>query len=136
MPVELQQQGLVSSLYEFVWQLNEGLNGPEISFTPILDKPLPESMQQGLLQITKELVNNALKHASATVIDVELYQRDQTICLTVSDDGCGYNPQQVRRKSSGIGLRNVRSVVNQLKGKLNIDAKPSGGMMHQVTISK
>ena len=135
MPTDLQQQGLVSSLNEYVWQLNGSAVGTEISFTHMLYEPLAESLQQGLLQITKELINNSLKHASATVIDVELYQRDQMICLTVSDNGCGYSLQQIKRKSGGIGLRNVQSVVNQLKGQLAINSKPSGGMMHQISIS-
>ncbi|WP_080055304.1 sensor histidine kinase [Spirosoma aerolatum] len=134
MPTDLQQQGLVASLYDYVSQLNGRVNEPEISFTHILTEPLPEFIQQPLLQIAKELINNALKHAEATIIDIELYQTGQTLCLNVSDNGCGYNPNQLSQKSTGIGLRNVRTVVHQLHGKLTIDEKPTGGMVHQIIL--
>ncbi|QJW91372.1 hypothetical protein HNV11_19315 [Spirosoma taeanense] len=133
MPTGLQQQGLAMTLSKFVSQLNGGSGKPEINFTHALDEPLPESHQQALLQIAKELINNVLKHAQATVIDVELYEQNNEVFLTVSDNGRGYDPR-VTSPATGIGLRNVRKTVNRLQGQFTILAKPTGGMSHQVVI--
>lgn len=134
MPTGLRQQGLVISLTDYVRQVNHTMNGPEINFTHELDTQLPELMQQTLLSAAKELVNNALRHARATVIDVELYREDNTVVLTVSDNGRGYNPKHINYQSGGIGLRNIRTVVNGLRGQTVVSAKPTGGMVHQVVI--
>ena len=134
MPTELRQQGLISSLAEYIRRVNHVAEGPEINFTHELDSQLPESVQQILLSVTKELVNNALRHARATVIDIELYHEDKSLALTVSDNGQGYDPTQINYQSDGIGLRNIRTVVEGLHGHITVSAKPAGGMVHQVII--
>ncbi len=132
MPVRLQEQGLVANLTDFVGQLNALGTGPEISFTYQLGSLLSESHRHRLLQIAKELIHNAIRHASATLIDVELYETEQSVQLTISDNGKGYDPMSPAY--SGIGLRNVRSVTRQLHGELTILAKETGGMMHRVSV--
>ena len=134
MPVELQQRGLSDTLELFIQQVNHRSGGPEISFTHALDTQLSERLQQGLLQVAKELINNALKHAHATLIDVELYQTNRQIHLVVSDNGQGYNPNAQPNRLAGIGLRNIRTVVKKQNGQLNVVKKSSGGMRHQVAI--
>ncbi|GAA4463521.1 two-component regulator propeller domain-containing protein [Nibrella saemangeumensis] len=135
MPVNLQQQGLIDTLEDFIRQVTAGPNSPEINFTHELAASLPETIQQSLLQIAKELIHNALKHAQPTVIDVELYQENGRVLLAVSDNGQGYNPELVMQQARGIGFRNIQAVVKQLKGQLEIVAKPTGGMRHLVEVS-
>lgn len=134
MPTGLRQQGLVVNLADYIRQVNHTMSGLEINFTHELDTQLPESVQQTLLSAAKELISNALRHARATVIDVELYHENNSVVLTVSDDGRGYNPKHVNYQSGGIGLRNIRTVVNGLHGQMTVSAKPTGGMIHQVII--
>ncbi len=134
MPTELHQQGLAGALQAFIRQVSLSVDSPEISFTCAPGQELTEPLQQGLLQIAKELINNALKHAEASLIDVELYQISQAVYLTVSDNGRGYELNRTEINATGIGLRNIRSVVRQLKGQFNIEAKPTGGMSHQIII--
>lgn len=134
MPIALQHAGLTGALQAFVRQLNLLVEGPELSFTHTLTDGLAEWQQQGLLQIAKELINNAVRHAGATLIDVELYQIDRNIHLTVSDNGRGYEPVDVAKHPTGIGLRNVRTVIRQLKGRMEVARKPTGGMKHEVVV--
>lgn len=133
-PINLQRNGLSQNLEEFISQLNGRASGCEISFTSTLDYFLTEARQQAFLQIAKELINNAVKHAKASLIDVELHRVGQEIQLTVSDNGKGYDPALNEQFFSGIGLRNIKTIVTQLEGRFIVTKKPTGGMQHGVII--
>lgn len=133
-PVELTRQGLTATLDDYVRQLSHLPHRPEINLIHTLAGPLPEGVALGLLRIAKELMTNALKHADATLIDVELYEQGNRVCLTVSDNGRGYDPAGTEYQSPGIGLHNVRAVVDQLHGRVDVVVKPSGGMAHRVSV--
>lgn len=76
-----------------------------------------------------ELVNNALKHADATVINVQLLIDNGLIALTVQDNGKGFNPENIQ---SGSGLKNIRTRISVYNGKMNIYSSPENGT--EVTI--
>jgi signal transduction histidine kinase len=71
-----------------------------------------------------ELVNNALKYASATQIMVQIIQEADRISFTVQDDGCGFDPYFTTK---GIGLQNIRTRVVSFGGDIQIDSKPGEG---------
>ncbi|MDR1555482.1 MAG: tetratricopeptide repeat protein [Tannerellaceae bacterium] len=64
-----------------------------------------------------ELINNALKHSGASNIDIHLNMDDQTVYISVSDDGCGFDQKTV---TFGIGLDNIRSNLSAFGGRLDI----------------
>ncbi|MEI5984081.1 ATP-binding protein [Sphingobacterium sp. PU5-4] len=74
-----------------------------------------------------ELVNNALKHAVASHINVQLVQESNRISFTVHDDGKGFDQQQV---AEGMGLRNIRQRVEAFQGKLHIYSSVEGTEVH------
>jgi signal transduction histidine kinase len=71
-----------------------------------------------------ELVNNALKYASASHIMVQIIREADSIAFTVQDNGCGFDPTA---ETKGIGLKNVRSRVASLGGDIQIDSKAGVG---------
>jgi signal transduction histidine kinase len=71
-----------------------------------------------------ELINNAVKHAQATAINVQLMIDDGVISLTVLDNGIGFDPQTIK---SGIGLENIRNRLAVYNGKINIHSAPEKG---------
>jgi len=75
-------------------------------------------------RIIHELVTNAIKHANAKHILVQIIRDDDSIAFTVQDDGCGFDPSAA---SKGMGLRNIRTRVESLKGCLDIDSQPDKG---------
>jgi signal transduction histidine kinase len=75
-------------------------------------------------RILHELVTNAMKHAGAKNILVQIVREPDRIALTVSDDGCGFD---LSAESKGMGLRNIRARVESFKGNLDIDSKPGEG---------
>jgi two-component sensor histidine kinase/PAS domain-containing protein len=86
--------------------------------------PLDEAVALGL--IVNELVTNAAKHAypppAAGVIRVELHNDPDGLRLSVSDEGVGLPPEP--GQPSGIGMRLVRSLVQQCQGELYVKAAP------------
>jgi signal transduction histidine kinase len=71
----------------------------------------------------RELVNNALKHAGATTINMQLVQSKKYVSLTVQDDGCGFDERTVIK---GDGLQNIRNRVASCRGKIDISSSDKG----------
>ena len=64
-----------------------------------------------------ELVNNAVKHANAQHIDMQIVQQPDRISITVEDDGIGFDPLT---HPEGTGLHNVANRISSAGGTLNI----------------
>jgi two-component system NarL family sensor kinase len=76
-----------------------------------------------LFRITQELLNNAIKHAQATEIKVNLVA-DRALALTVEDDGVGFNIDEQKsdkRLGKGLGLYSIENRASLLGAKLDFD---------------
>lgn len=82
--------------------------------------------QVTLYRLMQELVNNAVKHAGATQILVQLQQSGNQLFLTVEDDGCGFNISEMN-DLKGAGLSNIQARIEMLSGKLAIDSSAQRG---------
>ncbi|HVI46057.1 MAG TPA: sensor histidine kinase [Chitinophaga sp.] len=82
--------------------------------------------QMVLYRIMQELVNNAMRHAAATEILVELQETDDKLFLTVEDDGKGFDKVQLGNRK-GTGLLNIQSRVEFLNGEMDIISAPGKG---------
>jgi signal transduction histidine kinase len=71
-----------------------------------------------------EGVQNALKHAEATRIVVEVAERDDTLVFSVRDDGSGFAPSGQR---VGAGLRNISDRLRAAGGRLRVSSSRGGG---------
>ena len=77
-----------------------------------------------LYQSAFELINNAIKYAEATAINVQLLIDNELASLTVQDNGKGFDPD---KKTSGTGLYNIQTRVSAFNGKMNIHSSPGNG---------
>ncbi|MGA9752038.1 MAG: sensor histidine kinase [Acidobacteriota bacterium] len=92
--------------------------------------PDPVTTSQ-LVQIAQESVANAVRHARARHITIELAQRDQALRLVVRDDGAGVAPDAA---GEGMGLRIMRHRAGLAGGTLTIGPAPGGGTAVTCTI--
>ena len=77
-----------------------------------------------LTRVLRELVSNAISHAQATQVSIELRLENDQLDLSVDDNGIGRNPQAW---SHGLGLGGVRKRVKQLGGEVEwIELTPQG----------
>jgi signal transduction histidine kinase len=84
-----------------------------------------------LTRVLRELVSNAIAHAQATRVAIELRLDHQGLWLSVSDDGCGRAPQGW---SHGLGLGGVRKRVKQLGGEVEWLQNPGAGITCRVHV--
>ncbi|MEL6252498.1 MAG: tetratricopeptide repeat protein [Bacteroidota bacterium] len=124
MPGTISRYGLEQSIQDMCINLQQSTD-LQISCMLHIDREIDESTQVSIFRITQELLRNTVKHAQANELIVQVQTDPDQISLTVEDDGIGY--QDSNSKSDGIGLMNVRSRVELLKGSLDIDSRPGRG---------
>lgn len=89
-------------------------------------QPLPVLVETNLLRIGQEAVNNAIKHARATRIDVALNFATRNVRLSVSDNGRGFDPRQ-QIADGHFGLLGMRERAEQIGGTLTIQSANERG---------
>lgn len=126
MPEVLLNYGLEAALKEFTDSLNQGV-GLRIDLQLVnVHLKLDSSSQLMIYRIVQELLNNVIKHANANDVLVQLSQVNNTLSLTVEDDGLGFDVQKALAKKS-IGLSNLEARVEFLGGTLSIDSSSENG---------
>ena len=102
--------------------------------TDLRGRRFTSNIEAILYRVICELVNNAIKHADPSRIDIVLKLEDKdNIRLTVSDDGCGFVPDDEHKR--GMGLSNISSRISSLKGDMKIDSVPGKGTCVSIGIS-
>ncbi len=104
------------------------VGGTVVRFRPHLECPIALDVEarNHLYRIAQEAVQNALKHAGARVIEIELWVRPQGVTLTVSDDGVGMPPAGAR--GGGFGMRTMQFRASSIGGRLSVAARAGGGV--------
>ncbi|MEO1011653.1 MAG: two-component regulator propeller domain-containing protein [Bacteroidota bacterium] len=82
--------------------------------------------ETNVFRIVQELLQNAMKHAEPSNINIGLTKRQKELSIMVQDDGIGFDSDNLSQ-NGGNGLRNVRYRVEKLMGTLFIDSSPEVG---------
>lgn len=122
MPTVLINQGLTAALEEFVLRLNSaGKVMIKVSQFGINER-LSELQEINLYRIVQEWTNNILKYSAADKIDIQLVQHEDSLTLTIEDDGAGFDIAKLY-SSKGNGWKNMQSRINLMQGKADIDSR-------------
>jgi signal transduction histidine kinase len=98
-------------------------------------RPLPGLVASNLLHIGQEAVANALKHAGAERVRVELAYETREVMLRVEDDGCGFEAAAVSMDSNGhFGLLGMRERAQQMGGCMRLESDPGSGTRVAVAV--
>jgi signal transduction histidine kinase/tetratricopeptide (TPR) repeat protein len=126
MPEALVKFGLKNALLDFCNSMQ--LSGKtKIIFEHLgIERLLSNTADLYIYRIVQELINNALKHADANQILVQLTKTNDKVLLTVEDDGKGFNTENIN-PAKGIGLKNMQQRVDYLKGKIDIASQAGEG---------
>lgn len=126
-PATLRLLGLVSALKAHCREV-EKRNGVEVRFTANGDVgQLEQDLVLCLFRIGQEALRNGIVHGRAARFTVSLARSDDHVELTVTDDGCGFNVETVRRTGRGLGLVSMEERARLFGGDVEIVSQPQRG---------
>jgi signal transduction histidine kinase/ligand-binding sensor domain-containing protein len=76
-----------------------------------------------IFRIIQELVTNSIKHSQCAAIAIDINGSSTSLEINYRDNGIGFNPDNV---NPGLGLSNIRSRVESLSGKINVESGATG----------
>lgn len=103
----------------------EGRAGVKTHLTIEVFDRLPEKVEDCLYRIGLEALNNALKHAGANQVELNIQQANGHVCMTISDNGKGFDPKNL--KNRGVGLSSMQERVDLVNGSLKIESEAGKG---------
>ncbi len=125
-PAALKRYGLVASINDLISRFR-GENMPEIFFQHYeLPEQIDELVAVSIYRVIQELLNNSIKYANAKEILIQLNGEPDAISIQYEDDGNGFDLATIPKK--GMGMENINSRINYLKGSISIDSVPNEGI--------
>ena len=127
LPPALRQNGLISALRS----LSEDLSNPDktmISFEcENQDIRMDEMAELSIYRVIKEWANNVIKHANASELNIRVNMSDDKVRILSSDNGHGFNYEEIKKKSKGLGLMNIEGRLNDLNASFEFVSKNGSG---------
>jgi len=133
-PHSLDGERLAGALRQRLYAVENRLGiNTQLSVQGELD--LPAATEEGLYRIAQEALTNALKHASASSVRVEVSAVEGAVNLEIIDDGRGFDPAAIG-ELGGLGLVSMRERADELGGTLTIVSAPGEGTRVKVTVKR
>ncbi|MBK7374729.1 MAG: sensor histidine kinase [Ferruginibacter sp.] len=132
MPNALLKSGLASAVKEFIDKIDNRILKINLHAEGLSER-LDSNTETVLYRVIQECVNNVIKHSGASNLDISLIKDEDGISVTVEDNGCGFDTTD-KQKTEGIGLKNIRSRVEFLKGTVDFDSSPGKGTLVAIHI--
>jgi len=124
MPAILVKMGLKEALRELAGAINNtGVLKVMVDDKELNDEPA-ELIKIHLYRIVQELLNNILKYANATEVQIQFSKDSQGLGLMIEDNGKGFDTA-VLNNSNGLGWHSIQSRIALLKGQIEVDSKPA-----------
>lgn len=126
-PASLDHLGLVAALDQFIEAFNDQYNlMVQFETVGLNEQRLSATMEINLYRIVQEALTNIGRHAKATRADVLIKRRGERIIVVIEDDGLGFDPKVVNRKSR-LGLLGMRERAEMLGGSLTVESRLNAG---------
>ena len=120
-PAVLEQLGLGTAIRQLVQRLRQVFPG-KVSFrTGDLGVLAPE-IESMIYRVVQECCHNAMRHSSASAVNVSLERADNTIRVEVQDDGVGFDVAAALRREGSYGLSGIQERVSLLGGVMEVES--------------
>jgi signal transduction histidine kinase len=140
-PLALETQGLQAALEVFLERRQKEIEGVT-NLKLIAPRGLSrqdDKVETTIFAIAQETVNNAIKHAQANNIVVELTETPDNVYAVIRDDGKGFNVQEVMNnyeQRGSLGMINLRERTEAVGGDLNVHSAPGEGTTWTIVVPK
>jgi two-component system NarL family sensor kinase len=95
----------------------------------------PDHVVTLVWRVAQEAIRNAVRHAHAANLTVEVRGDEREVRLTVRDDGAGFDPSASARDGS-YGLRGLQSLVEDGGGRVRVDSTPGDGTTVRMAVER
>jgi signal transduction histidine kinase len=129
-PSALPDEGLVEALRTRLAAV-ESRAGIRATLQAAPQLEMPAAVEAALFGIASEALNNSLKHAEATSMEVTLQVEDGRLVLQVADDGKGFEAEGAR---GGLGLSGMQERATAIGAELSVAARPGAGTVVRVVL--
>ena len=127
MPNALLKNSLAIAIKDFVDKIEKRSLKVRV-YTEGLDDRLDSNLEIILYRVIQECVNNVIKHAEASRLDISVLKDKEGISATIEDNGKGFDIGD-KDKFEGIGLKNIITRIEYLKGMVDFDSSPGRGTL-------
>ena len=133
MPIAIEKYGFKAAVYDLIAKIK---SAETLSVEYVIEgfddtEHWPRSFVLSSYRIIQEIVNNAIKHAAATHLFIQLIELDEEITIYIEDNGKGIEKEN---NKEGAGLKLLQTNIAHLSGKLEMDGKPNEGTFILVEI--
>jgi PAS domain S-box-containing protein len=131
-PGRLADDGLVHALRTHSAAVQGRIGLPIVFAADDLDR-LPLDTEEALYRIAQEALHNVVKHAGAQQVRLTLTRDRDEICLSVEDDGAGFDPTRVD-ETAHLGLAGMRSRAEKIGARLEVRSRKGHGTRIEVVV--
>jgi PAS domain S-box-containing protein len=125
-PPHLDDLGLVAALSWLCGRFKKLYKNIRVDQTVILEEgEVPEALKLIIFRVAQEAMNNVGQHANADSVLLGLEKRESTLALTISDNGQGFNSENIYDlavKENGMGVSSMRERTQMSGGHFSIDS--------------
>ena len=132
-PAKLDHLGLSAALRSLCEELSASADLKIEFHQHRLPATIPKDVALCLFRIAQEALRNCIKHSGAGKAQVVLSRTRDAIRLSVSDDGCGFDPKS-QANERGLGFISMKERLHVVGGELQVFSEPGCGMRLDVSV--
>jgi signal transduction histidine kinase len=128
LPYLLQENRLVEAIHQYVKYIND--NHKELISLTIDDHLTNMGAHKTLCiyRIIQEIIENTIRHANASSLEVELKKKNHLLLIKTKDNGVGFNYEEELERGKGFGLNHMVNRIKVVKGNMKVSSKRGGTM--------
>ncbi len=132
MPASLKALGLIAAVKQMIRSISP--NGiPEILFDHEGYTTTIEAHDVFIYRIIQELLSNSIRHGASKHISLHMSNTTSQIQIDLRDDGRGFDPA-ILQTADGMGMKNIHTRVDLMRGTLQIESAPLKGSHFHITL--
>jgi signal transduction histidine kinase len=135
MPNVLLNKGLENAVRNFTQEIDSSILSIRLH-TQGLESRMDAMVETILYRVIQESVNNTIRHAAATELDISIDNNTDGISVLIEDNGKGFDPATVlsNHSATGLGLQNIKSRIAFLNGTVEWDSSEGNGTVVTIFI--
>lgn len=126
MPQTVKKFGLESGIESVIMTLNDKSETQYELESNLEFTRFEQQKELALFRIAQEAINNILKYAKATLVEIKLILVENLLLMQIDDNGVGFDPDSVENQK-GIGLESIRTRAKSIGAKLEISSEEGKG---------